>query len=181
MIMNAGWIEHTDGDFLFYSEGFTQAIGRVTAAVDAERMAVAKALGVPAMPFLDVFYNAGLTTKEARDSGDIARACQESEPNKTIKSPSSLDHRYVHEDVGYGLVPMAALGRLAGVPTPTIDALINLAGALARDRLCARWADAGEARARRKVAGRAARFVARRRIRERRTWNTKSSPSCAPR
>ena len=56
------------------------------------------------------------------------RACKESAPNATIKSPPSLDHRYVHEDVGYGLVPMAALGRLAGVPTPTIDALVHLAG-----------------------------------------------------
>jgi opine dehydrogenase len=94
--------------------------------VDAERLAVAKAYGVPARPFLDVFYEAGLTTKAARDSGDISRACLESEPNKTIKSPSSLDHRYVHEDVGYGLVPIAALGRLAGVATPTIDALIKI-------------------------------------------------------
>ncbi|HEY4856679.1 MAG TPA: NAD/NADP octopine/nopaline dehydrogenase family protein, partial [Xanthobacteraceae bacterium] len=59
--------------------------------------------------------------------GDISRACRESEPNKTIKSPSSLDHRYVHEDVGYGLVPIAALGALAGVPTPTIAALVQLA------------------------------------------------------
>jgi opine dehydrogenase len=128
MIMNAGWIEHSQGDFLFYREGYTDAVGRVTAVVDAERMGVAQALGVPAMPFIEVFYQAGLTTKAARDSGDIARACRESEPNKTIKSPSSLDHRYVHEDVGYGLVPMAALGRLAGVATPTIDALIQLAG-----------------------------------------------------
>jgi opine dehydrogenase len=85
-------------------------------------------LGVPAIPFIDVFYEAGLTTKAARDSGDISRACLESEPNKTIKSPPSLDHRYVHEDVGYGLVPISALGRLAGVETPTIDALIRLAG-----------------------------------------------------
>jgi opine dehydrogenase len=128
MIMNAGWIQHTDGDFLFYREGFTDAVGRVTAAVDAERMAVARALGVPAEPFIDIFYEAGLTTRAARDSGDISRACRESEPNKTIKSPSSLDHRYIHEDVGYGLVPMAALGRLAGVATPTIDALVHLAG-----------------------------------------------------
>jgi len=96
--------------------------------VDAERIAVAKALGVPAVPFIEVFYQAGLTTEAARDSGDISRACKESEPNKTIRSPSSLDHRYVHEDVGYGLVPMAALGRLVGVATPTIDALIQLAG-----------------------------------------------------
>ena len=128
MIMNAGWIQHTGGDFLFYREGFTDAVARVTAAVDAERMAVAKALGIPAIPFLDFFYQAGLTTKAARDSGDISRACRESEPNKTIKSPSSLDHRYVHEDVGYGLVPIAALGALAGVSTPTIAALVQLAG-----------------------------------------------------
>jgi opine dehydrogenase len=128
MIMNAGWIQHTHGDFLFYREGFTDAIGRVTAAVDAERMAVAKALGVPAMPFIDIFFEAGLTTRAARDSGDIARACRESEPNKTIKSPPSLDHRYVHEDVGHGLVPIAALGRLAGVATPAITALVELAG-----------------------------------------------------
>ena len=83
---------------------------------------------VPATPFIDVFYEAGLTTKAARDSGDISRACLESEPNKTIKSPASLDHRYVHEDVGYGLVPIAALARLADVATPTIDALIQIAG-----------------------------------------------------
>jgi opine dehydrogenase len=127
MIMNAGWIQHTNGNFLFYREGFTDAVGRVTAAVDAERIAVAKAMGVPAIPFIDVFYEAGLTTKAARDSGDISRACRESEPNKSIKSPASLDHRYVHEDVGYGLVPIAALGALAGVPTPTIDALVHIA------------------------------------------------------
>ena len=146
MIMNAGWIQHTNGDFLFYREGFTDAVGRVTAAVDAERMAVAKALGIPATPFIEVFYQAGLTTKAARDSGDISRACLESEPNKTIKSPSSLNHRYVHEDVGYGLVPLAALARLADVATPTIDALIQLAGLAVGRRLYARRAHARTSR-----------------------------------
>ncbi len=126
MILNAGWIQRTDGNFLFYKEGVTDAVGRVSQAIDDERMAVAKALGVPARSFLDNFYGAGLTTKAAHDSGSIARACEESEPNKTIKSPSSLDHRYVHEDVGYGLVPYAAFGKLAGVPTPAIDALVLL-------------------------------------------------------
>lgn len=128
MLMNAGWLEHSGGNFLFYREGFTPAVGRVTAAVDADRMAIAAALGVPATPFLDIFFGAGLTTQAARDSGDIARACRESEPNKTIKAPPTLDHRYIHEDIGYGLVPMAALGQLVGVATPAIDALITLAG-----------------------------------------------------
>jgi opine dehydrogenase len=127
MMMNAGWLERTGGDFLFYREGFTPAVGRVTAAVDAERMAVARALGVPAVTFLEIFYEAGLTTLAARDSGDIARACEESAPNKTIKAPPRLDHRYIHEDIGYGLVPMAALGAAAGIATPTMDALVQLA------------------------------------------------------
>ncbi len=126
MLMNAGWIEATDGDFLFYRQGVTEAVGRVVGAIDAERMTVARALGVPAAPFLEMFFNAGLTTREAADSGSIARACRDSAPNRTLRSPPSLDHRYVHEDVGYGLVPIAAFGRLAGVPTPTIDAHIAL-------------------------------------------------------
>ena len=129
MLLNAGWIESTDGDFLFYREGVTDAVGRVTAEIDAERLAVARALDVPATPFLEVFHNAGLTTREAMESGSISRACRESAPNATLRSPPSLDHRYVHEDVGYGLVPFAAFGRLAGVPTPTVDSHIALLSA----------------------------------------------------
>jgi opine dehydrogenase len=127
MLMNAGWIEATDGDFLFYKQGVTESVGRVTAGVDNERMAVAKALGIPTSSFLETFLRAGLTTAEAVKSGSISRACRESAPNQTIKSPPSLDHRYVHEDVGCGLVPFSELGRLVGIPTPTIDALIVLA------------------------------------------------------
>jgi opine dehydrogenase len=127
MLMNAGWIEHSKGDFLFYLEGITESVGRVTEAVDRERLAVARALNVPAISFLDAFYRAGLTTESGRASGSIARACRESEANRAIKSPASLRHRYIMEDVGYGLVPISAFGSLAGVKTPTIDALIVLA------------------------------------------------------
>lgn len=127
MLMNAGWIEHTGGEFRFYADGITESVGRVTKAVDDERRAIADALDIPSVSFLDAFYRAGLTTRAALESGSIARACKESEPNLTIRSPPSLDHRYVHEDVGYGLVPFAALGGLAEVDTPTIDGLITLA------------------------------------------------------
>jgi opine dehydrogenase len=127
VLMNAGWIEATDGDFLFYRQGITDAVGRAVSAIDEERMSVARALGVPARSFLESFHQAGLTTDEALVSGSVSRACRDSEPNKTITSPPSLDHRYIHEDVGYGLVPMAELGKLAGVATPTIDTFIHLA------------------------------------------------------
>lgn len=129
MIMNAGWIEHTIGGFLFYAEGITESVGNVVTIVDNERLAIAKALGVPATPFLDIFHGAGLTTASARASGSVARACRESAPNKTIKSPPSLNHRYISEDVGFGLVALSALGRIAGVATPVIDAQVTLTSA----------------------------------------------------
>src|SRR5262249_39358125 len=67
MIMNAGWIQHTDGNFLFYREGFTDAVGRVTTAADAERMAVAKALGGPGTPFQRFFQGGGAPHKGGRE------------------------------------------------------------------------------------------------------------------
>ena len=45
-LLNAGLLERTHGDFLFYEEGVTEAVGRMIEAVDNERLAIAAALGV---------------------------------------------------------------------------------------------------------------------------------------
>jgi opine dehydrogenase len=127
MLGNTGWIEKTGGDFLYYREGITPAIGAWIDAVDKERLQIVRALGLKLLRFVDIFHQAGLTTTEARDSDSAHQAIHESQPNFTIKSPPSLDHRYIKEDVGYGLVPMAEIGRLVGVSTPVMDALITLA------------------------------------------------------
>lgn len=124
---NAGWIEKTGGDFLYYREGITPAIGAWIDALDRERLEIVRTLGLAPLRFVDIFHDAGLTTGEARDSGSAYQAIHESEPNFTIKSPPCLDHRYIKEDVGYGLVPMAEIARLLGVRTPVMDALITLA------------------------------------------------------
>ena len=47
-----------------------------------------------------------------------------------IQSPPKLDHRYLHEDVGWGLVPWMHLAAAAGSPAPTITALTHLAGVI---------------------------------------------------
>ncbi|MDP9129616.1 MAG: NAD/NADP octopine/nopaline dehydrogenase family protein, partial [Candidatus Binatota bacterium] len=60
-------------------------------------------------------------------TGSAYEAIHNSEANFTIKAPPSLDHRYIREDVGYGLVPMAEVGKLLGVRSPVMDALITLA------------------------------------------------------
>jgi opine dehydrogenase len=132
MLGNAGWIEKSGGDFYYYREGITPSIAAWIEGVDGERLEIVKRLGLKPLRFVDIFYQAGLTSAEARASGSIYRAIHESEPNRTIKSPATLDHRYIKEDVGYGLVPMAAIGILLGIETPVIDALIRLASVISR-------------------------------------------------
>jgi opine dehydrogenase len=130
IICNAGWVEHTRGEYLFYFEGTTPSVGRVIDRLDEERRAIAAALGVATRPFVEVFHEMGYTTARAAEVGTAFAALQESAPNRWIKGPPTLDHRYLHEDVGWGLVPWSELGRSRDVPTPLMDALIALGGAL---------------------------------------------------
>jgi opine dehydrogenase len=132
MLGNAGWIEKTGGDFCFYGEGITPAIADWIGAVDAERLRIVRRLGLKPLTFVQIFHQAGLTSDEARATGSVYRAISESIPNRTIRSPSTLDHRYIKEDVGYGLVPMAEIAHLLNVQTPVIDALITLASLISK-------------------------------------------------
>lgn len=133
-LANAGRIEATGGDFYFYYDGITPSVGCLIDAVDRERRAVAAALGATPMPFVELFYAMGYTTEAAYRTGLAYEAFHQSEPDRWIKAPTTLDHRYLLEDVPYGVVPYSELGRLAGVPTPVIDATIHLAStAMGRD------------------------------------------------
>ena len=127
MLGNAGWIENTGGDFYYYHDGITPAIAAWIEAIDKERLEIAARLGLRRYRFIDIFHDAGLTSDAAHAGGSVYRAINDSGPNRTIKAPGTLDHRYIKEDVGYGLVPMADIGHLLGVKTPVIDSLITLA------------------------------------------------------
>lgn len=124
-LLNAARIEATGGDFSYYREGVTPAVARVIEQVDLERMAVAEAYGVrvrSAKDWLAEAYGA---------EGDTLLEAVNNNPGYVgIMAPSNLDHRYIWEDVPLSLVPIAEMGRLAGVATPTIGALVMLASAI---------------------------------------------------
>lgn len=44
-VMNAGWIEHTKGDFYFYREGMSPAVTKIMQQIDDERVAIANEYG----------------------------------------------------------------------------------------------------------------------------------------
>jgi opine dehydrogenase len=130
MLLAAAWIEHSGGDFYYYYDTATPSVGRLMAALDRERLAVAAAWGVQVEPFLDLFARIGSTSREAAEAGDHERALRDSTPNRYIKAPPDLSHRYMLEDIPFGVVPLADLGRAAGVDLPVTEALITLASTI---------------------------------------------------
>jgi opine dehydrogenase len=131
LLLNVGRVESTGGDYHHYYDGITPAVGRLIDALDAERVAVAAALGVKIEALPQFFFRMGYTSASGRDGGTAYDVFHNSEPNRWIKAPPSIDHRFFNEDVPYGLVAIAELGRLADVPTPCADAVIEIASIVA--------------------------------------------------
>lgn len=113
--------------FEFYRD-MTPGVVRLLEAIDEERLSVARAYDVnatSAAEWLERSY-AGVsgTTLLDRLLGNPAYA--------GIAAPRSLDSRYILEDVPTGLVPIASLGRLAGVDVRVTAGLVDVCGALCR-------------------------------------------------
>ena len=117
--------------FQFYGAGITPSVARVIDAVDAERMALARAFKV-SVPTIREW----LAQTYGLEGYDLYALIQRlhAEIFEDSPAPGALGTRYVTEDVPYGLVPMVELGRLARVPMPVCEALTIVASAaLGRD------------------------------------------------
>jgi opine dehydrogenase len=124
-------VESTGGDYNHYYDGITPSVGRLIDALDAERIAVAAGLDVAIEPLAEFFFRMGYTNAAGRDGGTAYDVFHNSAPNRGIKAPATIDHRFLNEDVPFGLVAIAELGRAAGIPTPCADAVIDIASIVA--------------------------------------------------
>src|SRR3954452_15161839 len=123
---NAGRIESGDS-YKFYAEGVTPAVARLYEAINAERVAVAAALGA-SVPTLADWFDRVYGVREATLVETCQRLTYNSDgPYQATGTPKSLDHKFITEDVPTGLMPMAAIGDAVGVDTPALDALIRTA------------------------------------------------------
>lgn len=121
-LLNAALIERTQGDFLFYEEGVTPAVGRLIEAVDEERLAIAAALGVSVLSEPVMGIRQGYMVENNYSTG------YSNAPGfRGIGAQSQLDNRYLTEDVGYSMVFLTDLARRLEVATPAMDALTTLA------------------------------------------------------
>lgn len=122
-------IEYSNGEFWMYKEGFTKSVWNVIEALDNEKMEVLKRLGADPIPYLEIakIRNAEDLTIDARAMFSVY--CETGSP----KGPSSINTRYIYEDVPKGAVLLESLGRFVSYKTPTASMLIDLAQAYTRE------------------------------------------------
>lgn len=128
LIPNVGHVGNSTGEYLLFKDGVTPSVGRVIQAVDRERLAIMKVLGLNQTPYEEWLFKQGFIDT-------IESTVYEAIKKSTLKGaipcgPSIMQHRFITEDVPYGLVTMASLGDMLGVPTTVIKSLITLASAM---------------------------------------------------
>jgi opine dehydrogenase len=121
MLMNAGRIESTSGDFLLYRDGLTRSVANAILAVDRVRIEIGEAFGFRLDSVLEVSnkcYGQNFT--------DLVDLAQNSEPHNKLKAPSDMENRNISEDVPDLLVCWHGLAEKLGIDASPIKAIIVL-------------------------------------------------------
>lgn len=126
-LLNAGRIDFSEGEFWLYKEGITEHTVKVIKAIEKERMKIGKVFGFSLESAIQGRVNRGYFSNE---DDNLQRLFNTSEVFSKIKGPASVNSRYFTEDISNGLVLWSDLGKVAQVPTPNIDSIINLGGTI---------------------------------------------------
>jgi opine dehydrogenase len=120
-LLNLGLLE-SGRPYDYYSETMSPTVAKVIEKADEERTAIARALGAEAFSATAWLADAYQVPQQS-----LHAMLQSNPAYRGIAGPTHVQARYVTEDVPTGLVPLEALGAMAGVPTPTISAVIDVA------------------------------------------------------
>jgi len=124
-LLNAGRINKEKEAFYFYKEGITPEVAAVVERLDAERLRIGYRLGLQMYSFLELNAEYYGTMHES-----IYQFYRESKAHSAILGPTSLQQRFITEDVAGSLVSWYCLGRLVQIEPVVISNLIHLASFL---------------------------------------------------
>ena len=125
MLLNIGRIESDERGYRYYVDGISPSVSRLVHEVDKERMAVADAFGIKVLSAEE-----WLVASYETHGKDLYEMIQNNGAYADIMAPKTIDARYVTEDVPMSLVPISELATVVNVPTPNIDAIIQLTSAV---------------------------------------------------
>lgn len=125
-VMSIPRIEATGGDYCMYHEVFTPSTWKILEALDQEKMNILSHLGLDPLPYVEACkYRNSLD--EQRDAKTVF--FDYAGMPERAKGPTSVNSRYITEDVPQGLVLMESLGEVLEIPVPICSSLIALASA----------------------------------------------------
>ena len=127
---------HDKTTYSMYSHGLCPSICEVQYQFYNEEIALAKAIGVgcPTYKYEMFFSRRSVLTQEYmgldENGNDNVVFPLDQPSNEGNTGPNTIHHRYMTEDVPIGCKIYHDLGVQYGVPTPIIDSMITLAGAM---------------------------------------------------
>ncbi len=127
---------HDRTNYSMYSHGLCPSICEVQYQFFEEEKALARAIGVgtPTYSYESFFSRRSVLTQEYmgldKDGKDNVVFPLDQPSTEGNTGPNNINHRYLTEDVPVGCKIYHDLGVQYGVPTPIIDSMIVLAGAM---------------------------------------------------
>ena len=118
-LFNLSRIEHHES-FSLLTEGFSERASEYIQGIDRERAALADRLGVSYEGIteqLNGFWGTSYPTLSELFAGNPVY--------QNVKAPDSIHHRFIAEDLPYGIEPLVRLGSAVGVETPYSKALVD--------------------------------------------------------
>lgn len=106
--------------FDFYTAGITRQAARFLARVDGEFQSLAKAMDARPLSVAQWLHS-----RYGLEPSDVYTMLRSNPSYQNIKAPTTLDHRYLWEDIPMGLVPISELAKALGIATPAVDLLID--------------------------------------------------------
>ncbi len=126
IVLNTGPIEHFP-EFDIHNEGTTPSIRKIISLLDNERIAIREAFDFKPNHYpLEDYYDK-TRPNEWMYPPETPRLLTES---GKWQEKLSYQHRYVTEDIAYGLAFLVSLGDYIGVPVPIARSLLTLAGVI---------------------------------------------------
>ena len=125
LLLNTGWTENNKSTYCYYYDGITKSIANFLEKLDNERILISKKLQFEVEStklWLIRTYNV--------NGSNLYECIQNNISYKTIDAPKSIFHRYILEDVPYGLVPLESLGKILNINLPYTSLVIDLASCL---------------------------------------------------
>lgn len=125
-LLNTGLIETLDSKpYYFYRDGATRRVCRVAEAIDAERLAVAKAAQVDVPSVLSV--QAEMYGHMGAVGETLYEVIRDNKADEVFNfEPASFVFNLAKEDMPYGFIPIISLGELLGIDCPLIRSIVNL-------------------------------------------------------